>query len=1544
MSLDLTGIQNRGEFYSHHYLDALLERDLKPLLERWTLAEAQTPPKRPPHNLLNGLAARYFQARSEASELGSLAPEERLRAAQPLHCSLLEALGYARTPGCVALDQGEVLPVAHVEERGGRPYLWVMECGFPEADDDDPLAQAPLRTQLPADAADATLPEGSWRELLDKTVFRQEAPPTWVLLLAGREVLLTHAHKWGRGKALAFTLDDLFARRQAAAFQAMAGLLHRDALCPDDGASLHDALDEASHKHAFSVSTDLREGAQQAIELLGNEAVFYLRTVRRRGILGGSDSAEEVDPTELTRECLTWLYRLIFLFYVESRSEDLGVAPMRSDAYRLGYSLESLRALESVPLTTPQAQDGAYLDASLRKLFRLVNQGCGDDGQVGLLDDAPSAGFGFRIPGLHSRLFDDAFTPILAKVKLRNTVLQRIIELLSLSREGAHKERGRISYAQLGINQLGAVYEGLLSYTGFFAREALLEVVNPGERGSDDARTFFVPISQRDRYRDDELVLGPDGARVEHPRGAYLYRLAGRDREKSASYYTPEVLTRCLVQYTLRERIRVHPTDANWVSADALLRLRVCEPAMGSGAFLNEVVNQLAEAYLARKQAELASVPDAPTLSSERYPRELQRVRARIAADQVYGVDLNPLAAELGKISLWLNVLRPGAPAPFFDGRIATGNSLIGARRQGYPVDHLHKSTKAKPNWLDLAPVELGPVRAPDHVYHWLLPAAGMAPFDSDNVVKTLLPEPIALIKAWKKQLNTAWKPAELARLRALSERVDALWTAHAAHRDQALAACTLDRPVWPEPDAPVQPGRDEESLAQAWVRHQAANTHGRRLKAAMDYWCAAWFWPLLHAADLPDRAAWLDDLEALLVAAPRADLATADDPQARRLRLAAQVAERQRFFHWEWHFPEVFAAGGFDVIVGNPPWVKLQWNEGGILSDLDPRQVIRRLSAKQQADARRETLASPDALASYLAEYEELDGAKSFLNSVANYPLLQGVQTNLYKGFLSLAWTLLATQGTGGMFHQAGIFDDPRGGVLRAETYQRLRFAGLAKNQLKLFDGVHHERPYCFTVWAGQRRSPDFRYISNLFHPRTLDDSLAHDGLGEIPGIKNLDGDWDLRGHRSRVVHVNEATLALFAKLYDPPGTPAREARLPVVHSAEILSVLRKLAAAPRKLGGLQGEYFATVCFDETYAQRDGTIRRETRFATSPAEWVVSGPHFYVGTPFNKTPNEGCSHNQDYSPIDLMTLPADYLPRTNYVPACDAAEYERRTPHWEGVPVTRLYRHVHRRMAPPTGERTLAIALVPPGMAHTHTVISAAYSSSEELVESVGLFSSIVYDFFLKTTGKNDIYESTLAALPRPAGDRMLRRTRALRLNCLTTPYADLWAELYTADFAADRHTKVDPRLPDWSHLGPAWTWDTPLRSPFARRQALVELDALAALALGLSADELCLIYRVQFPVLMGYEADTWYDQRGRIAFTNNRGLTGVGLDRKSWEALRGEQVAPHRYAGVSPLPDEAVDALGPYQPPFDRCDREDDMREAYGVFAGRTEATNGV
>jgi hypothetical protein len=168
----------------------------------------------------------------------------------------------------------------------------------------------------------------------------------------------------------------------------------------------------------------------------------------------------------------------------------------------------------------------------------------------------------------HGHLFDPDNAPLIKKVHFRNVVLQEVIRRLSLGKQGRgrHARSGRISYAQLGINQLGAVYENLLSYTGFFAKTDLYEV-KPADAEYDPlVHAYFVTDEELAAYRDEERVYEPVRSGeprrlLRHLKGKFVYRLAGRNREKSASYYTPESLTQCLVKYALKELLHEKTAD-----------------------------------------------------------------------------------------------------------------------------------------------------------------------------------------------------------------------------------------------------------------------------------------------------------------------------------------------------------------------------------------------------------------------------------------------------------------------------------------------------------------------------------------------------------------------------------------------------------------------------------------------------------------------------------------------------------------------------------------------------------------------------------------------------------------------------------------------------------------------------------------------------------------------------------------------------------------------------------------------------------------------
>ena len=676
------------------------------------------------------------------------------------------------------------------------------------------------------------------------------------------------------------------------------------------------------------------------------------------------------------------------------------------------------------------------------------------------------------------------------------------------------------------------------------------------------------------------------------------------------------------------------------------------------------------------------------------------------------------------------------------------------------------------------------------------------------------------------------------------------------------------------------------------------------------------------------------------------------------------------------------------DLVLGNPPWVKVEWKEAGVLGDFDPSLAIRKHSALELTQQRDEAFERHDGLRdAWMADVEDSEATQAFLNATQNYPALTGQKTNLYKCFLPQAWTIGSESSVSGFLHPEGIYDDPRGGRFRREVYERLRAHLQFANEKKLFTEVHHDTTFSINIYGKPLAEPKFTHIANLYAPVTVDATFAHDGMGDIPGLKDEEDKWNTNGHRSRALEMDDAALSIFVALYEESGTQPSEARLPALHSRELLNAIGKLAGHPHRFSDLEGAFFTTQHWNETIAQRNGTIRRETRFPSSLREMVLSGPHFSVSNSFYMTPRERCAKNSDYDNLDLTALPDDYLPRTNYVPACDEDEYALRTPKVPWVEggdtepryVTDFYRVANREMVNASRSRTFSTALIPRAVASIHTIVTTAFRNVLHCVDFFALSVSVILDFFIKSTGTSHVNVSLLNCLPILAHNcppliRDALRIRALGLSCLTTHYAELWEHVchtplpedqsrrHIGTFKSDAWTHADPRLPAtfFADLTPTWNRNVALRTDYARRQALIEIDVLAAMALNLTLDELLTIYRVQFPVMRQYESDTWFDANGRIVFTASRGLSGVGLPRKAatgdssysldtptdhstnialgWEDIRNlETGTVHRRITDRTQPGGPFQRNIDYVAPFARCDREQDYRTAWEAFGSR-------
>ena len=972
---------------------------------------------------------------------------------------------------------------------------------------------------------------------------------------------------------------------------------------------------------------------------------------------------------------------------------------------------------------------------------------------------------------------------------------------------------------------------------------------------------------------------------------------------------------------------------------------------------------------------------------------------------------------------------------PWFGYQLFSGNSLIGARAEVYAASRL---TGKKADWYNDAPRALkgGPSdRQADEIYHFLLPDPGMASY-GNKVAKTLYPKEFEQLKTWRKNFSAPLEAYEVARLQQFSRQIDTLWQQHADWLAKERRDTEDPMAVWPASDehAPTSQRREKEARrSHGLLTHDDdIATSYRRLKLVMDYWCALWFWPITKAAQLPTRAQWLMELGAIIEGniidtAPQQQMDLSPQPaepvavvlvpevqglfdgfeqqmplsshadvpalhdkhkQLRISRLRSNfprienveaVVQQRRFHHWPLAFADVLFTGGFDLVLGNPPWLKVEWNESGILGEAYPLLAIRKLSATQLTKARNEAFKRFSRLqADWTAELEESEATQAFLNATQNYPLLKGTQTNLYKCFLPLGWGLAGHTGVVGYLHPEGPYDDPKGGDLRAEMYVRLRAHFQFQNEMKLFE-IGNRNKFGINIFAMQQSSPCFDNIANVFSPQTIDRCYAHDGAGLCEGIKSVDNEWSIEGHANRIVRVTIDELTVFSKLYDTPGTAPQRARLPALHAQELASVLQKLADYPMRLADLGDNYFSTEMWHETMQQQDGTMHRAADrtapFAASPEQWVLSGPHFSLANPVFQTPKAICNTHRAYDGVDLEALPDDYLPRTNYVPMAGRAEYLRRTPRvsWieddelERKPVTAYYRHVHRNYVGSASERTSVPIILMPGAAHIDTVYSVAFKDLEVSVNFGATMSALAIDFFIKTTGKSHIRDELTKFIPLlPLSINL--QARFLLLCSLTSYYSELWSQIYKTSYSSIVWSQPNnPRLNQdfFRQLTPTWQRHCALRSDYARRMALVEIDVLVAQALGLTLDELLLIYRVQFPVMQQYERDTWYDINGRIIFTNSKGLVGVGLARKlgkkdptvtitlpngsqrtgafGWEDIRQLQEAGELPDGSQvshtvrndTLPTGAFDQVRSYTAPFALANRENDYRLAWDFFS---------
>ncbi|MFD0266022.1 Eco57I restriction-modification methylase domain-containing protein [Streptomyces sp. NPDC127106] len=1697
------------------------------------------------------------------------------------HTDVLKALGFTPNPGHLTLHgaAGPVaVPVAHHE-----PGIAVLTGGF--ADD-----IAATRGDGPANRLAAPVRVASGRTLTTVTdlaawLLAADDAPRYALLLFGGVMVLADRENYARGRHLAVSLEVALPRKgtkgaTAGELDVIAALFGAQAFRPaEDGGDDDIArLVAESRDHSVGVTETLREGLKESVQLIANEV---LERAGQQGVTPGDlpiwlpDHLVESGSLQrvLTKESLRYLYRVLFLLYAEARPE-LDILPMKSEEYAAGYSVARLRELVVQEKLSSASRDRHHFHDSLALLFEKVFTGHPVADTVTTRDGSAASdadllpelteddGYeGVRIEALRSRLFDPNSINLVDQeivhpddldadrtprpgarrldLRLRNKVLHRVLRHLTIAEGTGRTGRGGfISYANLSINHLGAVYEGLMSYTGFIADQPLYEVAKGGNPsgGSWLIRPDQVASGRYPDGPDDSVFVKTDvnpetGQRVAIPHkvGSYVYRLAGRDRQTSASYYTPESLTQATVEQTLRFRLdekgAVDPKEPEkaWVNAADVLRWRVCEPALGSGAFLNEAVNQLAELYLRLAQRERGVEID-----PEDYQAELQKAKAYIALHNAYGVDLNETAVELAEISLWLNTMYRGMKAPWYGLHLHRGNSLVGAARKVYPGNSLKdggwltSKNQQKPRHVPLAEK----LKARE-VHQFLLPAMGWgsigekvsvrkvgkgtpeevqkAVVDGD-VVDWLEPELVEAMRKWrsamrrnpkgdpkkraaastpKKRVAAAavppeteeltldlgldiWEQPALAagaaaaagreseddrepgektqtgRLIRLARRVEFLWDLVVMRLKLSEQEISRHVDVWGATAGSneVRPPVDRDAVLAALHR---MGTPYWRLKQLMDTWCALWFWPLekvgqLDGSDdsyyrsgaedlrslpkdsqrrrvaLSDLNDWLEFAEAVV---GRVDATSEEGRQgallsfdgvrsleeldAKELELdammtdttawsdslhlgdtfpwyetAATIARERGFFHWELDFAHVFAEGGFDLMMGNPPWVRQEWDENAVLAEIEPWFVLGGKDA--EADRGRnvaEALNRLEHRSFYLDELGTVAGVSGFLSSVDTYPELVGTRPDMYRAFMLLAWRAVGERGVAGLIHPSTHLTGTKEALLRKATYRHLRLHADFENQRSLFaKPVGHSSHFSVNVYGGYRQEIRFQHLSWLFAPEVLNESVRDKKDRPLPGIKHR-GKWDVRPHKDRVLTVDAGVLADWRRLAgedNPP--PLDETRLlfPVTRAEE--AGLAAIARWPHRLGG------HNVRISSGYNEKTDRTAGYFIWEPGPAEtWgdvIFQGPMFGVATPFLRkaaASGTGVNRLEGWNAGDLAEGAVQY---TNYRPAGDRAKYVAAQDRWidmgrlaqlwsssaaiaaaeadvkaaepeleEGDfkraveallttasarPYSEFYRVSWREMVASDTERSLYAVLMPPGANHIHAVRSAALPSARLTALVAGFFASIPLDYFLRSSGRGHLDISDAKVMPAPTPGHPLEEgllLRTLRLNAQTNAYAPLWEELYHPAWQQDAWA-ASASWPDGMPLltdgvGHAWTRDTPLRAEFARRAALVEIDALVAVWLGISADELVAMYDARFPVLQQYEENMWFDAEGRrIAKAYQQ--YGYGQPKEAWKQLSKPEAFPDEHE----VPDG-------YTAPLYRANRKKEMRAAHTEFTRR-------
>jgi len=481
-------------------------------------------------------------------------------------------------------------------------------------------------------------------------VYLQETPARWAVLTDGKKWRLYYGPTSHRlDSYYEIDLPTVLETGDLEDFKYFYLFFRHGAFVEDSsGECFLDEVYDESNVFAQELGEDLQDNIYEAIKVLSEGFMQY----------PDNDLSEE-DLDLIHDSSLIYLYRLIFVLYSEAEGREL--LDTDNEIYEESYSLNSLKqdVGEELDSSNPKYRDWQdNLWDRLDELFKLIDRG---SKSRGIPEDD------LYIPAYNGGLFrtdpdedDSVEARFLATHKVGDAYLAKVIELLTQSRNGNGGGKIFVDYSSLDVRHLGSIYEGLLEYQ--------LEVADE-------------PLA----LEDGEYVPAGEGDEVIVEEGEVHLTTGSGERKATGSYYTPEYVVEYIVEETLGplvEDCRQNALDERGsyegladAFAEKIFNLKILDPAMGSGHFLTSAIDYLAREIIdaQERQAETQGVE---TIERD---RDINWARRQVAQRCIYGVDLNPLAVELAKVSLWLRTLAAEQPLAFLDHHLKTGNSLVGS-------------------------------------------------------------------------------------------------------------------------------------------------------------------------------------------------------------------------------------------------------------------------------------------------------------------------------------------------------------------------------------------------------------------------------------------------------------------------------------------------------------------------------------------------------------------------------------------------------------------------------------------------------------------------------------------------------------------------------------------------------------------------------------------------------------------------------------------------------------------------------------------------